>query len=149
MRERRKYVVNPLFSGGAVEIKSDRMIHLGYGKYWRSDEIVGLLPIEDGRGPGRRTEVYASTLDEPIVASRSQSSILGDMASLPNEAARVAEFGTMAEDIREALHELSPVLRRMLKAEGRFDVDYWVRRLRNVTEAEDEDGDQEDLFSAS
>ena len=26
-----------------MEIKSDRMIHLGYGKYWRSDEIVGLL----------------------------------------------------------------------------------------------------------
>ena len=130
-----------------MEIKNDRMIHLGYGKYWRSDEIVGLLPIEDGRGPGRRTEVYVSTLEDPIVASRSQGSILGDMASLPTEAARVAEFGTIAEDIQEAMHDLSPVLRRMLKAEGRFDVDYWVRRLGYVLESEDEDGNQEDLFS--
>lgn len=131
-----------------MEIKNDRMIHLGYGKYWRSDEIAGLLPIEDGRGPGRRTEVYVSTLEQPIVASRSQASILGDMASLPVEEARVAEFGTIAEDIQEALRELSPVLRRMLKSEGRFDVEYWVRRLRYVLEAEDDDGNQEDLFSA-
>ena len=145
---RRKVVVGPTSSGGIVEIKNDRMIHLGYGKYWRSDEIAGLLPIEDGRGPGRRTEVYVSTLEQPIVASRSQASILGDMASLPVEEARVAEFGTIAEDIQEALRELSPVLRRMLKSEGRFDVEYWVRRLRYVLEAEDDDGNQEDLFGA-
>jgi hypothetical protein len=46
------------------------MIFLGYGKYWRSDHIVGLLPIENGRGPGRRTEVYVATREEPVVASR-------------------------------------------------------------------------------
>ena len=26
------------------------MVFLGYGKYWRSDAIVGLTPIEGGRG---------------------------------------------------------------------------------------------------
>ncbi len=67
----------------SVEIRPARMIYLGYGKYWRSDEIVGLLPIENGRGPGRRSEVYVTTREEPIVASRSQQTILGDMASLP------------------------------------------------------------------
>lgn len=129
-----------------MEIKRDLMVHLGYGKYWRSDHIVGLLPIEDGRGPGRRTEVYVATLEEPIVASRSESSILQDMASLPEEAARVAEVGSIAEDMLEALEELSPVLRRMLKNEGAFDVDYWSRRLREVVRSADQDGEQETLF---
>jgi len=127
-----------------VEIKRDRMIHLGYAKYWRSDEIVGLIPIEEGRGPGRRTEVYVATREEPIIASRSEGSILQDMASMPDEA-RAAEVGSIAEDLVEALREVSPVIRRMLKSEESFDVEYWVRRLRRVVEAGDEES-QEDLF---
>ena len=45
----------PRRSGGTMEIKRDRMVFLGYGKYWRSDGIVGLMPIEEERGPRRRT----------------------------------------------------------------------------------------------
>lgn len=127
-----------------MEIKRDRMIHLGYAKYWRSDEIVGLIPIEEGRGPGRRTEVYVATREEPIVASRSEGSILQDMASLPDEA-RAAEVGSIAEDLVEAFREVSPVIKRMLKNEEGFDVEYWVRRLRRVVEPSEDEG-QEDLF---
>lgn len=127
-----------------MEIKRDRMIHLGYARYWRSDEIVGLIPIEEGRGPGRRTEVYVATREEPIIASRSEGSILQDMASMPDEA-RAAEVGSIAEDLVEAFREVSPVIKRMLKNEEGFDVEYWVRRLRRVTEPGAEDG-QEDLF---
>ena len=128
-----------------MEIKPDRMVHLGYAKYWRSDSIVGMIPIEDGRGPGRRTEVFVATLTEPIIASRAESSILHDMASMPDEA-RAAEVGSIAEDLVEALRELSPVLRRMLKNEESFDVEYWLRRLRQVTERQENSGSQEDLF---
>lgn len=128
-----------------MEVKPGRMIHLGYGKYWRSDEILGLLPIEEGRGPGRRTEVYVSTREEPVVASRAEGTILQDMAALPEEQARVAEFGTIAEDLHEVLSGLSPVLRRMLKNEAGVDVDYWIRRLRAVLRSAGE-GEQEDLF---
>lgn len=128
-----------------MEIKRDRMIHLGYGKYWRSDEIAGLVPIEQGRGPGRRTEVWVTTRQEPVVASRSEASILQDMASLPHEAARSAELAAFADDLLEAMEELSPVLRRMLKSEGKFEVEYWVRRLRRLA-LPSEDEDQEDLF---
>jgi len=129
-----------------VEIKRDRMIHLGYAKYWRSDEILGLVRIEEDRGPGRRTAVYVSTIEEPIIASRSETSILQDMASLPNEA-RAAEMGSIAEDLVEALREISPVLRRMLKSEGGFDPEYWVRRLRRVVDVPDAPDPQEDLFA--
>lgn len=128
-----------------MEIKRDRMIHLGYAKYWRSDQIVGLIPIEEDRGPGRRTEVYVSSLREPVIASRSEGSILQDMASLPDEA-RAAEFGSIAEDLVETLRGLSPVLRRMLKSEGEFDPEYWLRRLRRVVEETDDGDTQEDLF---
>ncbi len=128
-----------------MEIKPDRMVHLGYAKYWRSDDIIGLLPIEEGRGPGRRTEVYVVGLEEPIIASRSEGSILQAMASMPDEAL-AAEFGSIAEDLVENLRELTPVLKRMLKAEGGFDVDYWVRRLRRVVEKRDDEEPQEDLF---
>ena len=30
-----------------LEIKHGRMVHLGFGKYWRSDQILGLCPIEE------------------------------------------------------------------------------------------------------
>ncbi|WP_420442505.1 hypothetical protein [Candidatus Palauibacter sp.] len=126
-----------------MEIKRDRMVHLGYAKYWRSDQIVGLLPIEEDRGPGRRTEVFVASSPEPVTASRSEASILRDMASLPDEA-RVAEAGSIAEDLVGALRDLSPVLKRMLKNEEGFDVEYWAGRLRRVMESDD-DG-QEDLF---
>ena len=128
-----------------MEIKRDRMVHLGYAKYWRSDQIVGLLPIEEGRGPGRRTEVFVSTRSEPVTASRSEGSILHDMASLPDEA-RAAEAGSIAEDLVGALRELSPVLKRMLKNEQGLDVEYWAGRLCRVLEPDDGSERQEDLF---
>lgn len=131
-----------------MEIRPARMIYLGYGKYWRSDEIAGLLPIENGRGPGRRTEVYVTTREEPIVASRSQQTILADMASLPDGVAHADEMASALEGLLEELDELPSVLRRMLEHEGQFEVDFWVRRLKTlhrITEEADAD-EQEDLF---
>ena len=129
-----------------MEIKSDLMVHLGYGKYWRSDDIVGILPIEDGRGPGRRTEVHVANREDPIIASRAEGSILQDLALLPEEAARAAEVGSIAEDLLEVMEALSPVLRRMLKNEGGFDVEYWIRRLREAMRHGETAAPQEDLF---
>ena len=55
------------------------MVPLGYGRFVRADDIVAVLPIEDGRGRGRRTYVHVAGLAAPIVASRSEASILADM----------------------------------------------------------------------
>jgi hypothetical protein len=55
------------------------MVPLGYGRFVRADDIVAVLPIEDGRGRGRRTYVHVAGLAGPIVASRSETSILADM----------------------------------------------------------------------
>jgi hypothetical protein len=55
------------------------MVHLGYGRFVRADDIVAVLPIEEGRGRGRRTHVHVAGLAGPIVASRSEGAILADM----------------------------------------------------------------------
>jgi hypothetical protein len=131
-----------------MDIKPDRMVYLGYGKYWRSDAIVGLMPIEAERGPGRRTEVYTATLDHPIVASRSEAAILQDMAIATDEALRMQEVREVAGDLLDALEDVPDVLRRVLANEGRFDVETWIRRLRELLRsAVPEPTEQNDLFT--
>jgi hypothetical protein len=133
----------------AMDIRSGRMVYLGYGKYWRSDEIVGLNPIEEGRGPGRRTEVYAGTRAEPLIASRSERAILQDMVTAPEEIFRMEEARSVIGDLLDALGELSPLLRRVLVNEGHFDVERWEERLRAILAppAEEEPRPQPELFA--
>lgn len=131
-----------------MEVKPDRMVHLGYGKYWRSDAIVGLMPIESERGPGRRTEVYTATLEHPIVASRSEEAILQDMAIATDELFRLQEAREVLGDVLDGLTEVPDVLKRMLATEAHFDVDGWVRRLRTMLRSDltEVAKDQNDLF---
>ncbi len=131
-----------------MEIKPGRMVYLGYGKYWRSDAIVGLRPIEsENRGPGQRTDVYTATLEEPIVASRSEIAILRDMAVASSEEFRMQEAREVMGDMLDALDDVPDVLRRVLATEAQFDVAAWVRRLRALTKVEVEASEgQPELF---
>ncbi len=133
----------------AMDIKTGRMVYLGYGKYWRSDEIVGLHPIEEGRGPGRRTEVYVSTRQDAVIASRSERAILQEMVTAPEEIFRMEEARGVIGDLLDALQELSPLLRRVLSNEGRFEVEKWEERLRGLLSpaVEEEAKPQPDLFA--
>ena len=130
-----------------MEIKRDRMVFLGYGKYWRSDTILGLMPIEEERGPKRRTNVFVQGRAEPIIASRTEQSILEDMGA--------SDTGFQGQALREAVtellaafHELSPVLRRTLQQEHHFDVETWEQRLGELLRAPraPESVDQNELF---
>lgn len=130
-----------------MDIKRDRMVFLGYGKYWRSDGIVGLMPIEEERGPKRRTNVFVQGRAEPIVASRTEQSILEDMGA--------TDSGFQTQALREAVtellaafHEFSPVLRRALLNEHHFDVEQWEQRVGDVLRAPHEPApsDQSELF---
>lgn len=131
-----------------MDIKPGRMVYLGYGKYWRSDAIVGLMPIGgENRGPGQRTDVYTATLDEPIVASRSEIAILRDMAVASDEQFRMQEAREVMGDMLDALDDVPDVLRRVLATEAQFDVAAWVRRLKALTKVEVEASeDQPELF---
>ena len=136
-----------------MEIKEGRMVHLGYGKYWRSDDIVGLCPLEENRGPGRRTEVYVSIREMPLVVSRSEESILRDMGTLEEEEFAAEEARSMLSELLEDLHDVPPLLRRSLEREVRVDLDAWERRIRAILhrpskkQVEEEEKNQEDLFA--
>lgn len=64
------------------------MVPLGYGKYVRADRVFALVPLEGAeRGDGRRTLVYVDGIDDPLVASRSDSAIARDVADALGQAA--------------------------------------------------------------
>ena len=65
-----------------------RMVFLGFGKYVRADRIYALEPIVgEERGNGRRTLVWVEGSPTPIVASRTQETILEEMGAEPDGAA--------------------------------------------------------------
>ena len=55
------------------------MVFLGHGKYARADRIFALEPIGKDRGDGRRTRVWVEGIAEPLIASRTERTILADM----------------------------------------------------------------------
>jgi hypothetical protein len=55
------------------------MVPLGYGKHVRADRIFALERIDDERGDGRRTRVWVDGIAEPLIASRTERTILADM----------------------------------------------------------------------
>ncbi len=114
-----------------MEIKAGRMVFLGYGKYWRSDQIVGMLPIEDERGPGRRTHVFVEGKHDPLVASRTEESLLEDLGAT-DEGYHLHALRAATGELLEAFHEFSPVLRRALLHEHHFDLEKWEQRLAQL-----------------
>jgi hypothetical protein len=61
--------------------RSVPLIPLGYGKFVRADRVYALVPLEGAqRGDGRRTLVHVEGIEQPLVASRSESAIAGDLA---------------------------------------------------------------------
>lgn len=71
-----------------------KMVFLGFGKYARADKIYALEPITgEERGHGRRTLVWVDGIPEPIVASRTEQTILEDMAEASAVVADVRRRG--------------------------------------------------------
>jgi hypothetical protein len=100
-----------------------RMVFLGFGKYARADKIYALEPLlGEERGGGRRTRVWIEGVPEPIIASRTERTILHDMgqdaaasAPLLDEALKLAErIVEDAEQGRVDIGELQRRARRLL-----------------------------------
>ncbi len=107
-----------------MRVEKGIMVALGYGKYFRSDHIVGLEPIEDGRGSGQRTRVYLEQHATPIVASRSEGSILSegtilkDLVNTPKEVTQAQEQHQLLCDILDTLSDINPMLRSIIRNQG-------------------------------
>jgi hypothetical protein len=101
------------------------MISLGFGKYARSDRVFALEPLRgDERGDGRRTRVWVEGISDPLIASRTERTILHDMgqeaaadAPLVEEALDLASrLAAAAEAGRVDLSDLGRRARRLLAA---------------------------------
>ena len=113
------------------------MIFLGFGKYARADKIYALEPLGDGeRGHGRRTRVWIEGVPDPIVASRTERTILLDMGE------GVAGVGTQLVD--QAV-DLAERLVEQTQAE-RVDLGDLARRARRLLEATAKPEDPGRLF---
>jgi hypothetical protein len=121
-----------------VKIERGLMVPLGYGKYFRSDSIVGLEPVEEGRGPGQRTKVHIENLSAPVVASRSEGAILRDMGELPKEVVKGREQRELLSDILDTVSDINPLLRSIIRDQGKWDLDRLEERIRDVLREDDE-----------
>lgn len=115
-----------------MRIQSAQLVALGYGSYVRSDEVVAVEPITDGRGPGRRTLVWVRGIPDPMVASRSEGAIVDDMITPVEEAARMRAQRTALQRLVGVLDAISPGVRRILSEETDTDIDDLLEESNRV-----------------
>lgn len=116
-----------------MKVVPDRIVFLGSGKYVRADRIVALVPIEEDRGSGRRTLVYVDGMREPLVAGRTESTILRDMVG--------AESGAMEllRELQMQIGQVRPLLKSSIRSEAGLDLDELSKRITQLS------GEQESL----
>jgi hypothetical protein len=99
-----------------------RMVALGFGKFGRADRIFALERLTgDDRGDGRRTRVWIDGIADPLIASRTEGTILRDMGQ---------ESATAGSELDEAL-DLAARLAAAAEA-GRVDLSDLGRRARRL-----------------
>lgn len=112
------------------------MVFLGFGKFARADKIYALEPLTGAdRGDGRRTRVWVEGIAEPIVASRTERSILSEMGM--RDAGRVQildDAVALAERIVEDADK------------GRVDLADLGKRARRLLESTAKPADSDQLF---
>ena len=112
------------------------MVFLGFGKYARADRIYALEPLPEGeRGSGRRTRVWIEGIPEPVIASRTERTILHDMGQ---DAAVGSPLIDDALDLAERLVEQAGA--------GRVDLADLGRRARKVLELTSRPAEGSKLF---
>ena len=101
------------------------MVALGFGKYARADRIFALERITgDERGDGHRTRVWIDGVVDPLIASRTEVTILRDMGQeaaaagpeLDEALDLAARLAAAAEEGRVDLSDLGRRARRLLAA---------------------------------
>lgn len=115
-----------------MRVARGRIVPLGYGKYVRAERIVGMEPIEDGRGPGRRTRVWIEGVHDPIFASRSETAILADAVEGAEEPGRADAQRRLLVELLETVERVDPVLRRIIRDQASWDLDRLENRIRRA-----------------
>ena len=117
-----------------MRIQSSILVHLGFGKYVRSDQVTAVLPIEQDRGPGRRTFVHVQGQTDPVVASRSEDALVRDLVQEPKEITQSRQQQEILRDLLQDLGSINATVKRIARDEGGLDLDKLERRIREVVE---------------
>jgi len=117
-----------------MEIREQAIVPLGYGKYVRSDRIIALDPIETDRGPGRRTRVYVDQLPSPLIASRTENSILASMVKTAREVLEATAALELLQDLLDDIQQVGPMLRKSIKDEAGLDLEELEHRIKDILE---------------
>ncbi len=117
-----------------MKIQSSVLVHLGFGKYVRSDQVTALIPVEEDRGPGRRTFVYLEGQSNPLTASRSEDTIVRDLVQEPSEVIHARQQQEILQDLLQNLSKVNPTVRRISRDEGGLDLEQLERRIRQLVE---------------
>lgn len=104
-----------------MRIQSGQLVRLGYGRYVRSDEVVAVEPVTEGRGPGRRSLVWVRGVPDPLVASRAEGSVVDDLVTPADEAERMKAQRSVLRRAVKAIEGVSPGVRRLLGEESGVD----------------------------
>lgn len=115
-----------------MRIQTGQLVTLGYGKYVRSDDVIAVEPVTDQRGPGRRSLVWVRGIPEPLVASRAEGSVIDDLVTPAEEAARLRELRSTLETIVGALDRVPSLLWRVIEEETGTDVKGLIKDGRRV-----------------
>ena len=112
------------------------MVFLGFGKYARADRIYALQPITgESRGGGQRTLVWVEGVAEPIVASRTERTILHEMGQDASAATPILDEAlALAERLADDA------------ASGRVDLADLGRRARKLLESSSKPAESSQLF---
>jgi hypothetical protein len=127
-----------------------KMIFLGFGKYARADRIYVLEPLTgDARGDGRRTKVWVEGVPEPIIASRTERTILADMGQQDALGPPILDDAlALAERLAADAEKVGPMLLRSIKAEAGVDLDELGRRARRLLESTAREPEPQALFDS-
>ncbi|MBD2006431.1 MULTISPECIES: hypothetical protein [Cyanophyceae] len=117
-----------------MKLQSAVLVHLGFGKYVRSDQVTAVIPIEEERGPGRRTFVHLQGEADPIVASRAEDTIVRDLVQEPREVTQSRQQQEILQDLLVDLGNVNLTVRRISRDEGGLDLERLERRIRQVLE---------------
>ena len=115
-----------------MRIQTGQLVPLGYGSYVRSDEVVAVQPVEEGRGPGRRALVWVRGVPDPLVASRSERAIADDLITPAEEAARMRQLRDTVRQLTTALEAMPLMLRRVMQEETGVEVTALAEEGRRV-----------------
>ncbi len=112
------------------------MVFLGFGKYARADKIYALEPLAPGeRGSGKRTRVWIEGIAEPVIASRTERTILLEMGM---DSAATGQVLEGALDLASRLVEQTE--------SGKVDLGDLSRRAHRVLEQTTSAGGADQLF---